>query len=1125
VIKLKRPKIIILLIVVAAVIGTAIYINLNVYDFYSPLIKWSKTNLLKTETAPAKLEQTTQEKTEAAGSGKSDANQIKAASDVNQIPRFPDFRGRPNFDPNRMQEFASRRGFDPNNMPRGFGRGGFDPNNMPRGFGPGGFDPNQMPRDFGGFRQGRGRNRQMPFGGADSNQPGEPNRPGEPNQPSDPNKIMEFINLKDVQMRDVITKLAEWTGKVIIPTDEAMNQKITIYSAKRMPRPQALSLLYAALRTKGFVAEETDGVIYLKPIKEAMFGSVPIIPADKPLATIENKSQVVQKYFKLTNYSPTNMSSIILPMIGEYGYVSADENTGSLLIIDTVQNLMAYEKIINQFDTPGAGKTITKVFTIQQGDPSEIVQLIKLLLGTSDTTGTSPSSRRPLFRPQGPASQPGSGTKPAASVTITTVESQVVLIPEPKRKWIIAKSSPEQMKQIEEWINQLDRKEEFKSEYETVSVKYVDAAEVGDRINTALQKMPGTELKSSVLVQPLSQARQIMIFGTAQRREMVKKLIAEIDIPTGKYETKAFKLQYADPDQIKANIDSLYGTSQSSMYDYYGSRYSSSTSEDNMVKAISFPAMQQVTVIASPENILKITTQIKEWDVPLNVEALKPRIIELRNTDPVQMATLLSKLFSESSSSGQSSLLELYLGYRSGQSSSQQKKIVGALYGQLSFEAVPDTKKIIIISKVPEAYKVVEELIKELDKEEMAEVPEVVTLKYANPEDLAIRLNAIFNEQGVPAPIWFSATGLSQYSMNQSTSTSGSSSSTSSTTSTGTSSGQQQGANTGTQYTPPWSSQRSSTTTDKMPISNVIGRIRFIPEPHSKSLLVLSPPEFKDRIIKMIEQLDQPGKQVMIKAIIMEVDHSNLTSLGLQLTNTSNVTQAFGALKENAVTAITKLSMLQTYGALTLDASADITTLVDFLIKNTNAKILNQQTLWTKDNEEAEFFKGDNVAFLTGTSTTGTGGVASQNYEFNKVGMTLRTRPSITPEKNVDMIINVILSELTSDVVNGQPVRSEMDTQTNMIVQDSQTLMLGGILFQKDSKIERKIPLIGDLPGIGPFLRHYDTVKSNNELIVFITPYVIDTEKSPEAEKMLKEAEQKLENMLKQQVEKKEKKK
>jgi len=300
-----------------------------------------------------------------------------------------------------------------------------------------------------------------------------------------------------------------------------------------------------------------------------------------------------------------------------------------------------------------------------------------------------------------------------------------------------------------------------------------------------------------------------------------------------------------------------------------------------------------------------------------------------------------------------------------------------------------------------------------------------------------------------------------------------------------------------------------------MPISNVIGRIRFIPDPRTKSLLVLSPPEFKESIIKMVEQLDQPGKQVMIKAVIMEVDHSDLTSLGLQLTNANNIAEAFGALGENAVTAITKLSMLETYGALTLDASADISTLIDFLIKTVDAKILNQQTLWTKDNEEAVFFKGDNVAFQTSASTSETGGRVTASFEFNKVGMTLRTRPSITPERNVDMIVNVILSQLTSDVVNSQPVRSVMETQTNMIIQDSQTLMLGGILFQKDSKVERKLPLIGDIPAVGALFRHYDTVKSNNELIVFITPYVIDTERSPEAEKILQEAEKKLENMLK----------
>ena len=106
--------------------------------------------------------------------------------------------------------------------------------------------------------------------------------------------------------------------------------------------------------------------------------------------------------------------------------------------------------------------------------------------------------------------------------------------------------------------------------------------------------------------------------------------------------------------------------------------------------------------------------------------------------------------------------------------------------------------------------------------------------------------------------------------------------------------------------------------------------------------------------------------------------------------------------------------------------------------------------------------------------------------------MTLAVRPSITPEKNVDMIVTVLLSDLTGDSINGQPVRRVMESTTNMIVQDGQTLMLGGILFQTDTKIERKIPLLGDLPLVGGLFRHNDVIKANNELIVFITPYVID---------------------------------
>jgi type II secretory pathway component GspD/PulD (secretin) len=110
--------------------------------------------------------------------------------------------------------------------------------------------------------------------------------------------------------------------------------------------------------------------------------------------------------------------------------------------------------------------------------------------------------------------------------------------------------------------------------------------------------------------------------------------------------------------------------------------------------------------------------------------------------------------------------------------------------------------------------------------------------------------------------------------------------------------------------------------------------------------------------------------------------------------------------------------------------------------------------------------------------------------------MTLRVRPSITPENKVNMIANVELSQLKDELVNDQPVTSMMQTTTNMIVGDGQTLMLGGILFQRDTLNMRKIPGLGDLLLIGGLFRHKEMVKANSELIIFMTPYVVDEDDS-----------------------------
>ncbi|MCH8215163.1 MAG: hypothetical protein IH892_00185 [Planctomycetes bacterium] len=918
---------------------------------------------------------------------------------------------------------------------------------------------------------------------------------------------LEALNLKDVEVKDLIEKLAKWTDKAIIPDEKVMKQKITIYAPHKVTRKEALALIYSALRTKGFVAEHTDNVIYLKPIDKAKLGQVPTVGSDEHLALFENKEQIVQKFFKLKNYSPSRMGEILAPLVGEYGDVSADEITGTVIVIDTVANLIRIKGVIAEFDVPEAEQSVSEVIQVHNGDPIEIVQLIRILMGgetparprSSSSSSRSSSSRGIIrFSPGGSRSSSSSKkSKPASSPIMGKSQVPIYLHAEPRRNWIIARASAQDMVVVKEWVQKLDVAEPVVSEYETVSVVYADAREVATRIESALAEMPGSALQPSILVRSLEQSRQILIIGRKDLREMVKKLIAEIDIPPGEFETKTFDLKYVDSTQIKENIDSLYGQEGPTGYnDYYYYRYGpgSQNNPGDMVKVIDFPMMQQVTVICAPVKMRRIEEQIEEWDQPLDVDEVKPRFVEVRNSDPQQIATLLTNLFSEDASS----VNDFFRVYYYGDNSDSKKKIIGPLYGQLTFEHVPGTKKIIIISKIPEAYDVIIDLVRELDAAEMAEVPNVIRLKYADPEALAERLNALFNESGTNASIRFDRRGLSDMA------TGGGQGSDNQNNNNRNQNNNNNNNNDSDSYRPWWNEQRPGI--DEEPISNVIGKVRFIPDTHSKSILVLAPPEFMENIENLVRELDVPGKQVLIKVVIVEVEHSSLTSLGVRLSSNPG---AFPAVGESGVLALTQLTQLFTEGSAAAAArttsplsavgtgtgsivggTADVYAMVDFLAKTVDAKILNQQSLWTKDNEEASFFKGDLVAFNAG-STVGTGGFSTQNIVFDRVGMWLQIRPSITPEDRVDMEIRVTLSQLKSETVNGQPVRGEMETTTKMIVENGETLMMAGILFQKDSHIALKVPLLGDIPLLGALFKHKELIQSNTELIVFITPQVV----------------------------------
>jgi len=888
----------------------------------------------------------------------------------------------------------------------------------------------------------------------------------DPNDPNQPVEALEAINLNNIEMKNIVQKIADWTQKPVIPTsDEVMKVRISIYSPKKVPRDEALSLIIMALHAKGVVVEELEDKVFLRPLSSVRQGSVPTVGTEESLARFEDRTSIIEKWFQLKSYSPTQLIQIINPLIAEYGYAVADEGTMRIAVIDTVENLMRIERLIQQLDIPQSDQEIEQVFQLEYGDPLEIVQVLEIILNQRDNRYRDESRNRS-------SSNTGKqDIKNAVSVTIGTATTPIRLIPMTKQRWILARASREDMALIEEWIKKLDISDTTEVRQTVVQVRYADVPEVVRMVKNTIQRMPGTDVQTNIIVEGLPQGNQIVIYGSEPNRKMVEKLIAEIDLPQEDgFFHKTFDLKHADPDEIKKQIDELYDKRvlQYSYRSSYSSSYSyGPSSKEDTVKVISYPLLKQVTVIASEDNIKKITEQIKEWDKPLDIESDQYRILSLKNSDPVQLAELLKRLFSEDSGDSRNLIRMIFGGY----GTDSQKKIVGSLYGLLTFEPVPDTKKLIVISKVPEAYDVIERLVERLDSQETAEVPKVITLNYADAEDLCDQLNAILNESGTTATLRRKVEGLSEYNAETGGSNAGADTS-----------------NDAGTITPWWDRQRLDPT--KMPFSNLIGQVRFVPVHRSKAILVLAPPEYLEDITLMIKELDKPGMQVMIKVVIVDINLSNATSLGVQYASDPT---AFGTLGVNAMTALNELLYADLDGPFTFASGTNINVLVDLLVKKANGRILNQPTLWTKDNEEAIFVKGQKIGFIENVQSDNSNpGAFNRSFSYEDVGVTLRIRPNITPERAVDMTVSLNISQVEDEFINSQIVRGNLDTTTHLIVNDGQSVMFGGILERNDGKIIQKVPLLGDLPILGYLFRHEKTDLTNSELLIFMTPYVID---------------------------------
>ncbi len=907
------------------------------------------------------------------------------------------------------------------------------------------------------------------------------------------------LSFNRAPMEQIAKFLNEQMGKPVIVDKEAEKIQVTLVNPKPLPVEEAMYILTTALHEAGVAIEERDRTVHLIPIAQVSKAQIRTVGAEVDLTTWKPANEIIRKIFEVRYYDPTKLVDVLKPLLPAWGHVTADPQAGKIIIVCTAERLLTMARIISELDRAGVSGGELRVFTIRNLDVLEIVPMLEKLIGgylgvevkAASVTGPEASAGGP--RPDGPRMEgrpggpdrPGGAGEPsaAAMVTVKASRTPVLLIPEPRRSQIVVAAPTNVLDQIKVWIETLDQPKPPSTQTEMVEIKYGDSGELVNQLTSMLAGIPDEGLRSGVKLFPFPSSRRLMIVGSEANRSIIKNWLQEIDIAdTGIRVTRTFTLKNADAQQVADNIRELFQERRSWYDDYYGRR----SSGEDRTKVTVTPNVRSnsVTVVASPEKMTRIAEQIEEWDKPFEGEEAAPRIYELKYADPEKTRTLLESLFTKKE---QDFSWRRFWGEEDTESSPTP---VGRLFGQFRFEAYPETGKLIVVSKNEENYKVIEKMIQEIDRPQETGKPRIIQLKFAEAETLAEQLNALLSGPGTPASILRRARAgtFEGFSELRSPYRHG-----------GDSSPQQQrgpqqdGQNNLAEMRFWWQSP-SDPTKVKQP-SNMVGKLRIVPNVEQNLLMVAAPEEHAEAIEAFVKELDKPGYQVLIKAVIAEVALDDSLSLGYKFSSDPSIfTTGDSLANENTLRGLLTYSWKDAFDddRHQLAFNIDVINVLSLLKRVTDLKIRSEPKILTADNIEGEFFDGQDIPFVSNSQLTDTG-VRNDTFDYFPVGIRLRVRPHITKEKNVDLTVNLLISTVVPGrQLFGGAIVDRRETTTRIVLEDGRTFLISGILREEERAVNRRVPGLGDIPVFGEIFKHRENAKVNTELLVFLTPYVIE---------------------------------
>jgi len=301
------------------------------------------------------------------------------------------------------------------------------------------------------------------------------------------------------------------------------------------------------------------------------------------------------------------------------------------------------------------------------------------------------------------------------------------------------------------------------------------------------------------------------------------------------------------------------------------------------------------------------------------------------------------------------------------------------------------------------------------------------------------------------------------------------------------------------------------------PSNTLLGDATIQIDPESRSLIVVTDEETHSEVAKVIDNLDHPKPQVLIRVVFIEVSLDKSLDVGVEGSYTfkignSGLLSGTAATSGSSILGASSVQTLfglgqQTTGSFMRLASDNWAATLTALSNRGNLHVLSRPTIMARNNQEAVIVVGQEVPFVTNSQITSTGQTIN-TIQYQDVGIILRVTPFISSDKSVEMIVAPEISAVSNQTVKisdtvSAPIIDKRSAETVVVTPNGQTVVIAGLMQKQQQTNVQKIPILGDVPILGFPFRHTVKSETRSELLIFLTPYIVE---NPRAIKQATEA-------------------